>query len=102
MLKNSKSMLSLTNIIFTVKKLIGTIMCRFGVHGPDMMGSDSQLLSQFRPATRNGFVRECRCCGQRWYGEEVVFCGYTRTLGNWKTEKQLIESGEWVDDKSAC
>jgi hypothetical protein len=73
--------------------LFSKLLCLLGMHGPNFFGNDSGNRSlMIQP-----FVRECTVCGKRWYGAQVE-TKYWRTLGDWKTKKQLQKSGEWIGD----
>jgi hypothetical protein len=74
-------------------EVIGRLLCLIGVHGPNWFGNESG----HRSGRLGGFVRECSVCGERWYGREVE-TRTLRTLGDWKTRKQLVAEGVWPEE----
>ena len=66
-------------------------LCWIGMHGPNWYGVEHGRCGIC-------FQRVCPFCGERWYGDEVEI-GYgtraVRTVGDFRTEKQLRKNGLW-------
>jgi len=44
--------------------MIGKLLCKLGMHGPNWGGSHDHYRSQRTP----NFTRTCGCCGKVWHG----------------------------------
>lgn len=80
-------------------RLIGLLLCKLGMHGPQWLGNESQC----RSARVAPMLRQCYHCKTIWIGREIETRNM-RTLGGWtkaKSPEDLSWANKYISDREA-